>query len=305
MIVMEDIFWRVLFLIGVAGLGWIAGTVLKVGAKDISSLLVYIVSPLVIFLAIVQSPADWTYFSYSLGALLTASLAAGLAFGLGRVLWRDGRANLFAFAGGTGNTGYFALPLVFALFDGQQAAIAAFIIIGVNLYEFTVGYFITARGILNTRSSLLGIARLPIIYAALAGVLCKSVGWAPGELLGTSLANFKGAYSVLGMMVIGITFASCHRLRLDWDFLLAALSWKHLIYPMAGLAVFHLLVPLPQEAWPVVALMLATPMAANTVVIANVLDVHPEKAASAVMASTVLALATVPLMVSAVAGWAG
>lgn len=88
--------------------------------------------------------------------------------------------------------------------------------------------------------------------------------------------------------------------------MLAALSWKHPIYPMAGLAVFHLLVPLPPEAWPVVvALMLATPMAANTVVIANVLDVHPEKAAPAVMASTVVALATVPLMVSAVAGWAG
>ena len=42
-------------------------------------------------------------------------------------------------------------------------------------------------------------------------------------------------------------------------------------------------------------------MAANTVVIANVLNVHPEKAAAAVMLSTLLALITVPLMVSAVA----
>lgn len=298
----EETFFRVLFLIGIAGLGWVAGRTLEVGAKDLSSLLVYIVSPLVIFLAIVQSPADWRYFGYSLGALLTASTAAWIALGLGRVLWRDGRANLFAFAGGTGNTGYFALPLVFALFDEQQVAIAAFIIIGVNLYEFTVGYFIASRGAEDVRSSLLGIARLPILYAALAGVLCKGAGWAPGELLASSLENFKGAYSVLGMMVIGITFASCHRLRLDWSFILAALSWKHLVYPMVGLAVFHLLVPLPPEALPVVALMLATPMAANTVVIANVLNVHPEKAAAAVMASTLLALVTVPLVVSAVMG---
>lgn len=297
----EETFFRVLFLIGIAGLGWVAGRVLGVGAKDLSALLVYIVSPLVIFLAIVRSPADWSYFVYSFGALLTASTAAWVALGLGRVLWRDGRANLFAFAGGTGNTGYFALPLVFALFDEQQVAIAAFIIIGVNLYEFTVGYFIAARGSEDARNSLLGIARLPILYAALAGVLCKGAGWMPGELLASSLGNFKGAYSILGMVVIGITFASCHRLRLDWGFILAALSWKHLIFPMVGLAVFHLLVPLSPAALPVVALMLATPMAANTVVIANVLNVHPEKAAAAVMLSTLLALITVPLMVSAVA----
>lgn len=295
-----EIFWRVLFLIAIAGLGWVAGRTLKVGARDVSSLLVYIVSPLVIFLAIVQSPADWSYFAYTLGALLTASVAAGVAYGAGKLLWRDGRANLFAFTGGTGNTGYFALPLVFALFDEQQVAIAAFIIIGVNLYEFTVGYFIAARGVHDSRKSMLGVLRLPIIYAAVAGVLCKTFDVMPGEVLLSGLANFKGAYSVLGMMVIGITFATYRQPRLDRDFVLAALGWKHLVYPLVGLAVFQWLLPVPAQALPVIALMLATPMAANTVVIANVLGVHPEKAAAAVMASTLLALVSVPLVVGLV-----
>lgn len=56
--------------------------------------------------------------------------------------------NLFSFAGGTGNTGYSALPLVFALFDPRQIVIAVFII-GVNLHEFTIGYFIAARNMLD------------------------------------------------------------------------------------------------------------------------------------------------------------
>lgn len=294
----DDIFLRVSFLIFITGLGWLAGSVLRLGAKDISLLLVYIVAPFVIFLAILQSPADWSYFAYSAGALLTASLAACAAYAVGRLLWRDGRANLFAFAGGTGNTGYFALPLVFALFDEKQTAIAVFIIIGINLYEFTVGYFITARDALDTKKSLISIIKLPIIYAALAGILCKSLGLIPGEAILSSLENFKGAYSILGMMVIGITFSSRSRFELDWGFLLATLGWKHLVYPLAGLTVFYYLLPIPLDALPVIALMLATPMAANTVVIANALAVHPEKAATSVMLSTLLALVSVPLAVT-------
>lgn len=46
----------------------------------------------------------------------------------------------------------------------------------------------------------------------------------------------------------------------------------------------------------VVLLMACVPMAGNTVVIANQLNVHPEKAATAVMLSTILAIVSVPLM---------
>ncbi len=119
-----EVLIRVFFLICTAALGWGAGYILKLSSKEISSLLVYVISPFVIFVSILQSPADWTYFAYSLGALLTASVAAFLAYGLARMIWSDGRVNLFSFAAGTGNTGYFALPLAFALFNAQQIAIA-------------------------------------------------------------------------------------------------------------------------------------------------------------------------------------
>ena len=37
----------------------------------------------------------------------------GLIFA--RLFWKDSRVHLFGFAAGTGNTGYFALPLVLAI----------------------------------------------------------------------------------------------------------------------------------------------------------------------------------------------
>ena len=50
-----------------------------------------------------------------------------------------------------------------------------------------------------------------------------------------------------------------------------------------------------RETLQVIALMAATPMAANVVIIANNLRVHPEKAASAVMLSTLLAILSIPI----------
>ncbi|PWC10287.1 AEC family transporter [Brenneria corticis] len=301
----SEVVVRVLFLIFIAGLGWGMGAKLKMSSKDISALLIYVISPFVIFVSILQSPADWTYFRYSLGALLTASIAASIAYFLARFIWDDGRVNLFSFAGGTGNTGYFALPLVFALFNETQVAVAIFIIIGINLYEFSVGYFIAAKGVLNTKESLGKIVRLPILYAAIIGMVFKGLGIDLGDVLLSGMSNFKGAYSVLGMMVIGITLASYRKVEVDWSFLVAAIGWKHLVYPIAGGTVFHLLMPTSLETLAVIALMLATPMAGNTVVIANSLGVHPEKAAFSVMVSTVLAVVTVPLAVAWVHGLAG
>lgn len=83
------------------------------------------------------------------------------------------KSESFSFAVGTGNTGYFALPLAFALFNAQQIAIAVFIIIGINIYEFTVGYFIAAKGTFKTTESLQKIVRLPILYAIILGMTFK------------------------------------------------------------------------------------------------------------------------------------
>ncbi len=294
---LSDIFARVAFLIVISCTGYVIGRVLRLGTKDLSALLIYVISPVVIFVSILQSPADWSYFAYSLGSYVTASTAGILAYALGRRLWSDARANLFGFAGGDGNTGYFGLPIVFAIFSAEQAAVAVFIVIGVNIYTFTVGYFISAKGVMDTRQSLRRIARMPLLYAAFLGVIFKTFNIVVDPTLLSSLDNFKGAYSVLGMMVIGISLATFPKLEADWKFLLWTLGWKHIIYPALGILVFAFIFPMPPELLVIIVLMLSTPMASNTVVIASHLGVHPERAALAVMTSTVTAAITVPLTV--------
>lgn len=294
---LSEISLRVLFLIAMAGVGWGAGAYLKITAKPIATLLIYVVSPCVVFVSILQSPADWTYLGYSFGALLTSSVAAGLAYCIGKLWFEDARLNLFAFMAGTGNTGYFALPIVLAMFNQAQVAIAILIIVGVNLYEFTVGYFLTSRSLMSGREALAKVFKMPILYALLLAMLFKAADVDVGEVMLSGLSNFKGAYSVLGMMVIGIALSAHGFQRINWRFLLAALSWKHGLYPLLGIFTFSYCFNMPVDVLAVVALMLATPMAGNTVVVASELGVYPNEVALSVMVSTALALISVPLVV--------
>jgi predicted permease len=291
---LHDMLTRVGFLIAIALVGIIVGKKFKTNQQDISTLLVYVITPAVMFVSVLQAPAG-NYLRFSAAAFLVCSASAILAYNLGRLLWRDNTKNLFAFAGGTGNTGYFGLPMALALFDAHGAAVAVFLIFGANLYDFTVGYFITSRGKYGVRDSLRTVARMPTLYAFALASLIKGTALMPGDVLIASMNNFKGAYSVLGMMVIGLTLSKIERFALDWKFLIAAIGWKYVYWPALGMLLITLfkdaLAPVEQAA---VLLMCCVPMAGNSVVIANQLQLHPEKAATAVMTSTLLAMASMP-----------
>ncbi|ACA11924.1 AEC family transporter [Xylella fastidiosa subsp. multiplex] len=290
-----DVFLRVSLLIIISIIGIIVGKKFRLDSKDISSLLVYVISPFVIFYSILQSPANLQYLKYSLAAFIVTSCMGLLGLFFASFFWKDSRKNLFGFAAGTGNSGYFALPLVLAIFNQNQIAIAIFIIIGVNLYEFTLGYFITAKGTMTYKDSLIKVIKMPIIYAATLGILLKYMDISLNDITLSFLSNFKGAYSVLGMMTIGITISKFSKIEFDAKFSILSIFWKHIIYPLFGLLVFIYIIPVEKDTLKIIALMVAIPMAGNVVIISNNLGLHPEKAAATVMISTLFALATVPL----------
>ncbi|WDN62369.1 hypothetical protein LOK86_00005, partial [Xylella fastidiosa subsp. multiplex] len=65
---------------------------IQIGFKDISSLLVYVISPFVIFYSILQSPANLQYLKYSLAAFIVTSCMGLL--GVFASFFGDSRKNL-------------------------------------------------------------------------------------------------------------------------------------------------------------------------------------------------------------------
>jgi len=288
---------RVAFLIGITLLGFAAGRKLKIDPKGIASLLIYVISPFVIFLLIMNSSAQLSYLYFTLVTFLFGCVMAFLALHLGKIFFKDTRAHLLSFASGTGNVSYFGIPLIMGLFDNNSLAVVVFIVIGINLYEFSYGFYITCCGKHSIKKSMKKISRLPIIYAAMAGMLLKFLGVEIHEILASGLEYFKGAYSVLGMMVIGMTLGKFRKFEIDWKFTGMAILWKHLIFPLCAMGLIWFFLGSNWEYFFLLVLVTSMPMAVNTVVVANELAVHPEKAAFSVVLSTLFSIVTMPCVV--------
>ena len=101
------------------------------------------------------------------------------------------------------------------------------------------------------------------------------------------------------MMLIGFGVASLKHLKFDFKYLSLALVAKFVVWP---LVIFCLLTMdknylhfIDPTLYRQLFFFSSIPMAANTVAVATELKTEPEKAALAVLVSTLLALISVPL----------
>jgi predicted permease len=227
-----------------------------------------------------------------------------LFYKISTYIWKDATRNILAFATGTGNSGYFGLPVALAILGQSFLGAIVFSLLGFTLYENSLGFFIVARGKSSVRGSLLRVLKLPTIYAFLAGLLVNLSGLHPNniDIYTSILPNFSGAYTLLGMMVIGLGMADVRQGAFDWRFISVALLAKSLVWP--SITAFLILLDrhfthfYDENVQHLLIFMSLIPLAANTVNYATLLGTHPEKAAIAVLISTVLALFYIPLILS-------
>jgi predicted permease len=169
------------------------------------------------------------------------------------------------------------------------------------LYENSLGFYITARGNHSTKESLKRVIKLPTIYAFIIGVLVNLIGIKFGQGYLDFANLFRGAYSVLGMMLIGMGLASISYYKFDFKFIGATFLTKFVVWPIIiALIIFadstsvHLF---STEIYKIMTLVAIVPLAANTVAFATELNAHPEKSSMAVLISTIVALFYIPIVV--------
>lgn len=290
---------KILPLYLIIGAGYFAGRRLKVQRESIAALAIYLLVPVVFFCATAQLEVqpEYIFLPFVLYGLCCV-VGLGL-YALSRRLWGDGRRNLVAYMMGTANQGYFGVPVFLALYGPEYLGLFIFAGIGISLYEATFGYYLLARGSYSMRESFLRLIRLPLLPACLLGFVFSALG---GTLPAAALdiyQSFRGAYSVMGMMLIGLGLGSLHHLRADLSFTGFILAGKFLVWPLAAfamLAIYDTLAPMPVIVYNIFLLVSCLPLAANAVAFATHLKIEPEKAATAVMLSTAIALFYIPLM---------
>jgi malate permease and related proteins len=303
MILFLTILTKLIPLYFMMGLGYIGTRGLGIQKESIGKLLIYIVAPVVIFYGTYMAPLDMRYFSLPIIFYVISSFLAIIFYYISSRLYRgDTRANILAFTAWTGNTGYFWLPVISATLGEWAFSIAVLSILGVVLYENTLGFYLTAKGNFSPRESMMKVLKLPTIYAFLLGLICNVSGLDLSGTMTTMITQFKWVYTVLGMMIIGMGLAGASWKSVDFWFISLTFLAKFLCWPwLIALLIFvdksslHIF---NTDIYNVMILMSIVPLAANTVAIATELRTHPEKAAVAVLLSTIFALFYIPLIVS-------
>ena len=282
----------------IAAAGFILGKTLTVDSRTIGRMVFYIFSPLLVFNLMVTSQLNLrqalTTVEYTTAVIAILGI---LAFLLGK-LFQLQRSHLLALilTVAFGNTGNYGLPLVKFAFGDEALAVASIFYVTTTILFNTVGVVIASLGHLDLKSAILGVFKLPILYAVAAALLIKGFGiQIPLPLSRTIEIAANGAIPAM-IILLGLELN-----RIEWSNSLRAtglgVAVKLLLGPVIGLllaGMFGLQGHTRQGS----VIEAAMPAAVATTVVATEYKLEPSLVTAIVFLGTVFSpLTLTPLIV--------
>ena len=292
-------FFALIFLgFGAHAIGFIDAA----GARTMSKFAFYVTLPPFMFLKITASdPAAilnwgfiWRYESSTILIYLTAALIAQLLFRLGRL-----ESGIFGLNVAYPNYGYMGIPLAILAFGDEAALPMALILFADTIVLLTLtACFVSG----NKGGPVAAIKRIsftmianPLVIAVLAGLLFSASGLILPKIpqqFGTLLA---GAAAPVALFALGATLFG-QPVRAAAAEVSAISVLKLILHPLL-VALFFLGLPGQEPLWVKVAILSSClPVAANVFMLANHYGAYTGRTASAILVSTALASATVPII---------
>ncbi len=282
-------------------MGFLATKYLNVQRHSVAALLIYIIGPIVVLSATMSVEINLAIAFLPIFLYIFGSIIAFATLYLFRKSWNDPTGNILAFSSGTGNTGFFGIPLAMIFFDTNLANIYIFTVLASLLYENTTGFYVTAKGNFTAKQSLLKVVKLPILHAFIIGITLNLMGIRLPEEFTFYTDQFKSAYGILGMMMLGMGLHGFNKNEdFDLKFIKITFFIKFIFWPLSILVLIfvdktfiHLL---NEDLYKVLILFSIVPLAGNSVSLAVLLNAKPEKASLTVFLSTVLSIIFIPLV---------
>lgn len=140
------------------------------------------------------------------------------------------------------------------------------------------------------------------------GVILNLLGVGIPTEISSYTAQFKGAYGILGMMMLGMGLVGLQKgSDLDVKFISITFIFKFIFWPLAILGVIYLdrefYMFLNEDLYKVMFLFSIVPLAGNTVTLAVLLNAKPEKASFTVLLSTIVSVVYIPIVLALYGGF--
>lgn len=280
----------------IIGMGYLLGRFRAVEVRSVSRVVLYILSPCLVFTSLVQSTLTATDLTQIVSFVLLNILALGLiAWGVTRSLRFDvGRQNAFLLATLFMNAGNYGLPVNLFAFGNPGLERAVIYFVTTALLTNTLAVYLASRGQGRARDALSNIFKLPAIYAVALAFVVRMTGSAiPSPLFKPLQMAGQAAIPVL-LIVLGMELAY---VVLDQEMLAVGMAVVVRLVVAAAVAVgLTGIMGIPGITRQVCITEASMPTAVFTIVLAIEFGADPRFVTSVVFASTLVSMATVTVL---------
>src|SRR5215216_6654498 len=289
---------NILPILLLSGAGFILGKLLDIEPRSLGRVVFYVFSPVLLFNLLVQNQLKVSEAAVVIVFALCFILMIGiLTFLLGMILKLE-RPALIAILITTmfANTGNYGLPLVSFAFGEQALSYAGIYFTTTTLLFYTLGVFLASLGHMTLKEALLGLFRIPTIYAVLPAILINVWNIEIPMPLARAVELAAGGSIPLMLILLGVQLTQVELTSNQRAMQLSVLL-RLVIAPLAalGFAALFGLQGFPRQASVTQASM---PSMVNTTVLAAEYNLDSKLVTAVVFISTLLSPFTLtPLLV--------
>jgi len=271
-----------------AACGYLAARYLKLTPRPVSQIALYILLPALLFKLLTTNKLHGEDVARTIGVTITCIVVLGLiAWAIGRFMRLD-RQLLAAMILVVifGNMGNFGLALTSFAFGQLALAYASICFVTETILIYTAGMVIASMGKQNLGKAMIGLFKIPSIYALLVAMLVNIFQWKIPLPIDRTISILSDAALPVMMVVLGIqlyqsnkathvtAIVLCNVLRLGGGAILAViLGW---LFGLKG------------AAYQASVIQSAMPAAVIITIMANEFDIYPSFVTNVVISSTLL-----------------
>ena len=286
-------------IFGIFGLGFIGQKKIGFDTKTISTMALYLMSPVLVFRTFYTTKFDLNYLYLTLYTVT-------LCFALIAVVYIISFIRKYSITETCGmilassfmNNGNYGTPVVLLLFGTSGLNSAIILMVIQQLVMCTVGVYYAAKGnpeVDGIRSAIRAVQRMPIVYGAALGGLLQVFHVPLGKSALQAFDLVANSAIPTIMIVLGMQLAKISIKHLEKEKVSLSLITKLAISPAIAY-VLTLFLPVDHMVKQIMIIMAAMPTAANTTMYALQFNTEPEFVSSATLISTTLSLATLPIL---------
>lgn len=282
----------------IAGVGFLLARFAHVQVQTVSRLTFHALAPALVFNILATSRVENSQVGRMVLFYALVAISAALMARLVAIPLRLDRRALTAFLLVVicSNSGNYGLPVVLLAFGREALTFASIYFVTSSMFTYTGGVFLAASGKRSVRNALIGVARIPAVYGALAAVLTLSLGIEVPAPVRAPITLLSDAAVPMMILVLGMQLERASRPERP-AVVAAAVVVSLVLTPLVAMGIAHL-VGLRGAAFQAGVLQTSMPTAVITTILAVEFDVLPDFVTSVVFVSTLLSPLTVTLMIA-------